>query len=90
MPFPFAGPPAAALFKELLKEKNIEFLNNHEVTKIVDGMTVHYKVVGGEVNVTREVKGDLLLTTFRRGRPTFASRFAIPRDTLQWIFKPIK
>lgn len=71
VPFPFAGPPAAALFKDLLKEQNIEFLNNHEVTKIVDGMTVHYRVVGGEENVTKVIKADLLLTTFPQRAPDF-------------------
>ena len=71
VPFPFAGPPAAALFSDLLKEQNIEFLPNHEVTKVVGGMTVHYIVVGGDEVVAKEIHADLLLTTFPQRAPDF-------------------
>lgn len=64
VPFPFAGPPAAVVFKQLLKDQNIIFLNNHEVTKVTNGTTVHFQ------NGT-EIKADLLLTTYPQRAPDF-------------------
>ena len=71
VPFPFAGPPAAKLFKELLKEQNIEFLNNHSLTKIVDG-SMHFEIVDGpEKGTTKVIDADLFLTTFPQRAPDF-------------------
>ncbi len=75
VPFPFAGPPAEAFFKDLLKQQDIEFLPNHEVTKIVDGTTVHFTVDG---SVSKEIKADLILSTFPQRAPDFCKPLCGP------------
>lgn len=70
VPFPFAGPPAEKLFRELLAEQNIEYLPNHVVTKVTDGTTFHFEV-GEEEKTTSVIKADLVLATYPQRAPDF-------------------
>lgn len=70
VPFPFAGPPVELCFKDLLKQQDITFLNNHVVKK-VDGTTVYFEDISGESPVPKTIKADLLLATFPQRAPDF-------------------
>ena len=73
VPFPFAGPPAAKVFKKLLKEMNVEYLPNHIVTEMKDKTTVVYKVLGDgeEADTIKEITPDLLLCVYPQRAPDF-------------------
>ena len=81
VPFPFAGPPAAKVFKPLLKEQNIEYMPDHVVMEVKEGgtagtTTVVYKVLGNgeKADEIKEVTVDLLLCTFPQRAPDFCRK----------------
>jgi NADPH-dependent 2,4-dienoyl-CoA reductase/sulfur reductase-like enzyme len=78
VPFPFAGPPVEAFFKDLLKQQDIVFLNNHEVKK-VDGTTVYFDDISGGSPVPTTIKADLLLATFPQRAPDFVKPLCNPQ-----------
>ena len=73
VPFPFAGPPAAQLFRGLLKDMDIEYWPAHVLTRVdtSDGETkslVYFTLPNGE---SKSIAVDGLFCTFPQRAPDF-------------------
>lgn len=66
--WPFGGPPAKKVFTETMAERKIEYLAQHQLTKVADN-TAHFKTK----DATAEIPFDLLVSTFPQKAPKFVA-----------------